>query len=38
MLIHSRRKAIVDSFMRGSALFSGLDGERWIKEFGRVPI
>jgi hypothetical protein len=38
MLVHSRRQAIVDSFMRGSALFSGLDGERWIREFGRAPI
>ena len=38
MLVHSRRQAIVDSFMRGSALFSGLDGERWIGEFGRAPI
>ena len=38
MLVHSRRQPIVDSFMRGSALFSGLDGERWIREFGRAPI
>jgi hypothetical protein len=38
MLVHSRRPAIVDSFRRGSALFSGLDGERWIREFGRAPI
>jgi hypothetical protein len=38
MLVHSPRKAIVDSFMRGRALFSGLDGERWIREFGRAPI
>jgi hypothetical protein len=38
MLVHSRRQAIVDSFRRGSALFSGLDGERWIREFGRAPI
>jgi hypothetical protein len=38
MLVHSRRQAILDSFMRGSALFSGLDGERWIREFGRTPI
>ena len=38
MLVHSRRQAIVDSFMRGSALFSGLDGERWIRELGRAPI
>jgi hypothetical protein len=38
MLVHSRRQAIVDSFRRGSALFSGLDGERWIREFGRTPI
>jgi hypothetical protein len=38
MLVHSPRQAILDSFMRGSALFSGLDGERWIREFGRAPI
>lgn len=38
MLVHSRRQALVDCFMRGSALFSGLDGERWIREFGRAPI
>jgi hypothetical protein len=38
MLVHSRRQAIVDSFMRGAALFSGLDGERWIRELGRAPI
>ncbi len=38
MLVHSRRQAIVDSFRRGSALFSGLDGERWIREFGRAPL
>ena len=38
MLVHSRRQAITDTFMRGSALFSGLDGERWIREFGRAPI
>jgi hypothetical protein len=36
MLVHSRRQAIVDSFMRGTALFSGLDGERWIRELGRA--
>ena len=35
MLVHGRRQAIVDSFMRGSALFSALDGERWIRELGR---
>jgi hypothetical protein len=38
MLVHSRRQAIVDSFRRGRALFSGLEGERWIREFGRTPI
>jgi hypothetical protein len=38
MLVHSRRQAITDTFMRGSALVSGLDGERWIREFGRAPI
>jgi hypothetical protein len=38
MLVHSRRQAIVDSFMGGTALFGGLDGERWIREFGRAPI
>ena len=38
MLVHSRRQAIIDAFMHGRALFSGLDGERWIREFGRPPI
>jgi hypothetical protein len=38
MLVHSRRQVIIDAFMRGRALFSGLDGERWIREFGREPI
>jgi hypothetical protein len=37
MLVHSRRQAIVDCFMRSGALFSGLDGERWIRDFGRTP-
>jgi hypothetical protein len=38
MLVHSRRQAILDCFMGGRALFSGLDGERWIREFGRAPL
>jgi hypothetical protein len=38
MLVHSRRQAITDTFLRGKALFQGLDGERWIREFGRAPI
>jgi hypothetical protein len=38
MLVHSRRQAITDAFLRGRALFNGLDGERWIREFGRAPV
>jgi hypothetical protein len=38
MLVHSRRPALVETFVRGRALFTGLDGERWIKELGREPI
>ena len=36
MLVHSPRAAIVESFMSGRALFSPLDGERWIRELGRA--
>jgi len=38
MLVHPRRPGLVETFLCGRALFTGLDGERWIKEVGREPI
>jgi hypothetical protein len=35
MLVHAREPAVFEAFQRGRALFSALDGERWIMEIGR---
>jgi hypothetical protein len=31
MLIHARRPALLESFLRGRALFTGLDGSSWVR-------
>jgi hypothetical protein len=31
MLIHARRPALLESFLRGKALFTGLDGSSWLR-------
>jgi hypothetical protein len=31
MLIHTRRPGLLESFLRGKALFSGLDGDGWLR-------
>lgn len=33
MLVHSPRPTVVETFMRGRALLTGLDGEKWIRSF-----
>jgi hypothetical protein len=38
MLVHARESAIIEAFHRGRALFTALDGERWIMEIGREMI
>jgi hypothetical protein len=38
MLVHAREPAILETFRQGRALFTALDGERWIMEVGREMI
>lgn len=33
MLVQSQRREVLETFTRGRALFTGLDGERWIRSF-----
>jgi hypothetical protein len=32
-LIHARRPSLLEGFLGGKALFTGLDGERWLRPF-----
>jgi hypothetical protein len=38
MLVHAREAAVFEMFQQGRALFTALDGERWIMEIGREMI
>jgi len=38
MLVHARQPALVEAFVRGRALFTALDGERWLMQVGRPGV
>jgi hypothetical protein len=38
MLVHARQPALVEAFVRGRALFTSLDGERWLMQVGRPGV
>jgi hypothetical protein len=37
-LIHARRPALLESFLRGRALFTGLDGSSWLRPIWDAPL
>jgi hypothetical protein len=38
MLVHARQPALIEAFVRGRALFTSLDGERWLMQVGRPGV
>jgi hypothetical protein len=38
MLVHARQPALVEAFIQGRALFTSLDGERWLMQVGRAGL